>query len=382
MTEPRPPADTDAFAPTGSRPASEWPESTRPSPSGAFGTTVFGTTLLDLPPTPPAGAAFRTAVFDVCHVGVVLRTVLLMNAAVAVVLLFTATGVRAWLAQCATSAAVVLPSALVWLLVACGLKHRLERASLALQWTSAVVLGALAGAFGWTLGAATGLDLFDARRWWASAAAGAGSAALVFQWLRMRAQARFPAETTARLAELQSRIRPHFLFNTLNTALTLVRLDPARAEGLLEDLAELFRVALSDSGEAVSLNDEVELAQRYLAIEQVRFGDRLKVSWELDAEAGRARVPPLLLQPLVENAVRHGVEPAPEGGMIRVRTRVKLGRAIVSIVNTVPGQPSRPGSGMALRNVRERVRLMHDVAAQFDTRHEGQVFRVQIVLPL
>ena len=161
-------------------------------------------------------------------------------------------------------------------------------------------------------------------------------AATIFQWLRLRAQATLPAETTARLAELQSRIRPHFLFNTLNTALTLVRLDPAKAEGVLEDLAELFRVAIADTTESVSLGEEVELAQRYLDIEQIRFGNRLHVSWELDAEAGTARVPPLLLQPLVENAVRHGVEPSPEGGVIRVRTKVKLGRAVVSIANSVP----------------------------------------------
>ena len=207
-------------------------------------------------------------------------------------------------------------------------------------------------------------------------------AALVFQWLRLRAQAQLPAETAAKLAELQSRIRPHFLFNTLNTALSLVRLDPPRAEVVLEDLAELFRVALTDSGESTTLTEEVELAQRYLAIEQVRFGDRLQVSWELDDDAGTARVPPLLLQPLVENAVRHGVEPTPEGGIIRIRTRVKLGRAVVSIANTVPRQPSQPGNGIALRNVRERVRLMHDVAAQFDARLDGNVFRVQIVVPL
>jgi two-component system sensor histidine kinase AlgZ len=207
-------------------------------------------------------------------------------------------------------------------------------------------------------------------------------AAVMFQWLRMRTQAMLPADTTARLAELQSRIRPHFLFNTLNTALTLVRLDPARAEGVLEDLAELFRVAITDSGESVTLAEEVELAKRYLAIEQIRFGSRLQVTWELDAEAGAARVPPLLLQPLVENAVRHGVEPSDVGGVIRVRTRVKLGRALVSIVNSVPDTASRPGNGMALRNVRERLRLMHDVAAQFETRREGDVFRVQIVVPL
>jgi two-component system, LytTR family, sensor histidine kinase AlgZ len=151
---------------------------------------------------------------------------------------------------------------------------------------------------------------------------------------------------------------------------------------VLEDLAELFRVALTDNGEAVALSDEVELAQRYLAIEQIRFGERLVVTWDLDPDAGNARVPPLILQPLVENAVRHGVEPAADGGVIKVRTRVKMGRAVLSIANTVPAEPSRPGNGIALRNVRERLRLMHDVAAQFDTRLDGDVFRVQIVVPL
>jgi two-component system sensor histidine kinase AlgZ len=204
----------------------------------------------------------------------------------------------------------------------------------------------------------------------------------VLQWLRLRAQARLPAETAAKLAELQSRIRPHFLFNTLNTALSLVQLDPQRAEGVLEDLAELFRVALEDTGEAVTLAQEVALAQRYLAIEQIRFGSRLKVLWDLDEGAGEARVPPLLLQPLVENAVRHGVEPADNGGMIRVRTRVRTGRAVVSIANTVPPAQSRPGNGIALNNVRERLRLMHDVTAQFETRLDRGVFRVQIVVPL
>jgi len=151
---------------------------------------------------------------------------------------------------------------------------------------------------------------------------------------------------------------------------------------VLEDLAELFRVALTDIGESVTLGEEVELAQRYLAIEQIRFGERLKIQWELDADAAGARVPPLILQPLVENAVRHGVEPADAGGAIRIRTRVRLGRVLVTIANSVPAAPSRPGSGMALKNVRERLHLMHDVAAQFETRHEDGQFRVQLVVPL
>lgn len=373
---PRPPS---AFAAAGSASVSEWPDSTRPSElrSSSFGTTMFDPQAIEA-----LGIASPPSVFDVCHVGVVLRAVLSVNVVVAVGVLFGARDFAHWLAMVTVASAVALPGVLLWLLVACLLKRRLSDLPLPAQWTAATLLGAFSGVFGWTLGWTTGLDVFDAGQWLAPALAGAGLAASMFQWLRLRAQARLPADTTAKLAELQSRIRPHFLFNTLNTALSLVRLDPARAEGVLEDLAELFRVALADTGEAVTLAEEVELAQRYLAIEQIRFGERMQVSWELDPDAGSARVPPLLLQPLVENAVRHGVEPAPEGGIIRVRTRVKLGRAVVSIANTVPRSPSRPGNGIALRNVRERLRLMHDVAAQFDTRLDRNVFRVQIVVPI
>jgi len=271
----------------------------------------------------------------------------------------------------------------MWLLLLCASKRTLVALPVALQWTVAIGLGALCGVVGSVLAWLPGSGGAGAiPGWLAPAAAGGALAAMLFQWLRLRAKALLPAETTARLAELQSRIRPHFLFNTLNSALTLVRLDPARAEGVLEDLAELFRVAISDSAESVTLAEEIELAQRYLAIEQIRFGSRLRVTWELDPAAGAARVPPLLLQPLVENAVRHGVEPTAEGGTIRVRTRVKLGRALIAITNSVPAMQSRPGSGMALRNVRERLRLMHDVAGQFETRLEPDAFRVQIVVPL
>jgi two-component system sensor histidine kinase AlgZ len=351
-----------------------------PKPPGEPRSTGFGTTMFDaLAPAEPAAAA---AAFDVCHVGVVLRTLLFVHAVLGIGALFGAASFAGWLALFATGSSVALPALLLWLLVACAAKRSFGALPLAGQWAVAIVLGAASGAAGATLAwIATGGAL-GPPGWLAPAFAGAGLAAAMFQWLHLRAQATVPADTTARLAELQSRIRPHFLFNTLNTALTLVRLDPARAEGVLEDLAELFRVAISDSAESVTLAEEVELAQRYLAIEQIRFGERLQVTWEIDPAAGRARVPPLLLQPLVENAVRHGVEPAAAGGVIRVRTRVKLGRALISIVNSVPATPSQPGSGMALRNVRERLRLMHDVAAQFETRREAEVYRVQIVVPL
>jgi two-component system, LytTR family, sensor histidine kinase AlgZ len=301
-------------------------------------------------------------------------------------MVFQAASPQAWLEAFAQGSGVAMPGVMLWLLVACALKRPLGALPLAGQWLVALLLGAVAG----LAGSALGLQLDPgapgaagrSASWLGATLAGLMLAAVLFQWLRLRAKALLPAETTARLAELQSRIRPHFLFNTLNTALALVRLDPARAEEVLEDLAELFRVALTAGGEATTLADEVALAQRYLDIEQIRFGQRLQLVWEIDPEAAGARLPPLLLQPLVENAVRHGVEPADAGGTIRIRTRAKRGRAVITIVNTVPEAPSRPGNGIALKNVRERLHLMHDVAAQFDTHAAPDFFRVQIVVPL
>jgi two-component system sensor histidine kinase AlgZ len=354
------------------------PRASEPRSTG-FGTTLFDSIVALEPAPPPA------SVFDVCHIGVMLRTLLFVHGVMAVGMVFAAGSVSDWLSRVAGGASVALPGVLFWLLAACLLKRPLGALASPGRWGVAIGLGALSGAAAAALILPLGLDLLGQNPLLAPTLAGACMAAAIFHWLQLRAQALLPADTTARLAELQSRIRPHFLFNTLNTALALVRVDPARAEGVLEDLAELFRVALgdhSDPAASVTLAEEVELARRYLAIEQIRFGQRLKIVWELDPDADAARVPPLILQPLVENAVRHGVEPADDGGTIRVRTRVKMGRALVTIANSVPRVPSRPGNGIALKNVRERLRLMHDMAAQFETRQEGDVFRVQIVVPL
>jgi two-component system, LytTR family, sensor histidine kinase AlgZ len=353
--------------------------------------SAFGSTGFDAAAAPrPRVAGGTGSAFDMCHGGVVLRAVLFVHVVLAIGVLFGAAGFEQWLTRLALGTGIALPGVLLWLVLSCLLKAPLARASVGAQFAAAGVLGALCAAASWALQEAVGLDLLSGAvgalrpwPWLAPALAGAALASALLYWLRLRAIAQGPADTSARLAELQSRIRPHFLFNTLNTAITLARIDPKRTEELLEDLAELFRVALADADAAVTLGSEVELAQRYLAIEQIRFGERLRVTWELDPAAAPARVPPLLLQPLVENAVRHGVEPAPDGGQIRVRTRVRRGQVVLSIDNSLHQQaPSRPGAGMALRNVRERLHLMHDVAGHFDARAEGDVFRVRIELPL
>src|SRR5690606_241435 len=122
-------------------------------------------------------------------------------------------------------------------------------------------------------------------------ATGAVLAVVALAWLRQRAHSELPAQAQARLAELQARIRPHFLFNTLNTAIALVQIEPARAEAVLEDLAELFRQALTSPHLRAPLGEEIDLAQRYLRIEQLRFGERLQVHWALDTHASDALVP-------------------------------------------------------------------------------------------
>ena len=340
---------------------------------------IATTTLLG---EPAVARLRRDAVPELCEPGMILRALALVLVIVAAGTAFGSPSWTIWFLRLALAAAVAVPATLAWLVAACSATRLLGRVPKPLRVACVSVAGGLA-AWGACLPLrAIGLDAGDTSNVLAIVGAGTLTGAVIYHWLDLRVRATLPAATEAGLIELQSRVQPHFLFNTLNTALALVRLDPARAEGVLEDLAELFRVAISDSREAVTLAEEVELAQRYLAIEQIRFGSRLNVSWDLDPAAGVARVPPLLLQPLVENAVRHGVEPGGAGGTIRVRTRVRLGRAEVSIVNSVPPEPSRPGSGMAIRNVRERLRLMHDVAAQFDARREHDVFRVQIVVPL
>ncbi|MGQ3051276.1 MAG: sensor histidine kinase [Roseateles sp.] len=328
----------------------------------------------------PEDLRARVQVFDTCQVGTVLRAVLFVQAIVAVAALFGAQTFIAWVTQLAIYTGAALPAVLAWLLTVCGLKRQLGLLPIPGQWAAAVGFGALSGLYG--CGLLVWMGLVEPSPWLASAASGALVSAVLVAALMWRSKARGPAGATARLAELQARIRPHFLFNTLNSAIALVQVDPARAESVLEDLAELFRVALADASASVTLTEEVELARRYLAIEQIRFGKRLRIVWHLDPEADAARVPPLLLQPLVENAVRHGVEPNEEGGELEVSTMRRGAEVEIRIVNTV-GAPARTaGHGLALRNVRQRLKLMHDVAARFELESTEQRFALRILVPL
>lgn len=322
----------------------------------------------------------RVNVFDACNVGVVLRAVLFAEAVVGVGAMFGAGQFVGWLLRFSLLTGAVLPATLAWLIAACMLKGRLARLGTTQQWTAGIAMGALAGLYGCGLLAMMGL--LDPAPWWASAAAGALLSSVLVAGLVWRAKARTPAATAARLAELQSRIRPHFLFNTLNSAIALVRAEPAKAESVLEDLSELFRHALADATESVTLGQEIALAQRYMAIEQIRFGDRLQVQWSLDPEADPAKLPPLLLQPLVENAVRHGVEPSAQGAQIKITTQRRGSVVVLKVTNSTPAGVGERGHGLALANVRERLALLHDVQAQFKTVFKDDVFQVRLEIPL
>lgn len=330
------------------------------------------------------GLTGRSQVFDVCHVGVVLRLIFAMYIILGLSAAYDTHTPLDWLMRVAWSSVIAFPAVLIGLAMACGAKVWLAKQSSLTQWVSVILIGVVSAlASGWPMSWAME-GLYNGPSFLALALTGAISAAAVYQWLVWRVRLERPATDSARLIELQSRIRPHFLFNTLNTAIALVRLDPERAEAVLEDLAELFRVALADGNAMVTLGQEVELAKRYLEIEQIRFGARLRVEWDIDEGGDAARVPPLLLQPLVENAVKHGVESSPTGGWVKVSTKVRGALVLVSVHNSVPeGEPrATSGHGIALRNVRERLFLMHDVAAQFEVQHKASSYRVRMAIPL
>ena len=314
-----------------------------------------------------------------------LRAVLLVEAVLAVVAMFMTATPADWLALTAVATGGALPATLLWLVCACAAKKLLARLSRGAQYATGGLLGAMAALYGCGLLKLTGI--VATAPWLGSAAAGAMFAAVLMAVMVLRARGQTPAAMTARLEELQARIRPHFLFNTLNSAIALVREEPAKAETMLEDLSELFRSALADPNESVTLADEIALAGRYLAIEQVRFGDRLRIRWDIDSAADAARLPPLLLQPLVENAVKHGVEPSPEGADLRIRTERRGGMAVIEVTNSLPplrwaDEPLPRGHGIALANVRERLSLLHDVQAQFSAGIEQKTYRVRISVPV
>jgi len=205
--------------------------------------------------------------------------------------------------------------------------------------------------------------------------------ALLF-YFHLRGRALSPALSEARLQALQARIRPHFLFNSINAVLSLIRQDPRRAETALEDMSDLFRVLMADNRDLSPLAREVELCRQYLELEQLRLGERLQVEWHIDKMPRDALVPPLVLQPLLENAVYHGIEPRVEPGVVSINIYAARDR-----VHAVLRNPYRQdgdhhaGNKMALANIRERLQLHFDAEATLVTRVADDTYQVHIVMP-
>jgi two-component system sensor histidine kinase AlgZ len=199
------------------------------------------------------------------------------------------------------------------------------------------------------------------------------------QWRRhVRAEAR------SRIEALQARIRPHFLFNSMNTIASLTRSDPKRAEEAVEDLADLFRATLRDSMSTLRLKEELELSRIYQRIEELRLGDRLKVRWDVAELPMRGLIPGLTVQPLLENAIYHGIEPLDRGGTVTVSGHVANGEVEITVANPVAGDRDgvdRPGNRLAMENIRQRLALAYGNRGSLRVEARPDEYRVTIRFP-
>jgi two-component system sensor histidine kinase AlgZ len=206
--------------------------------------------------------------------------------------------------------------------------------------------------------------------------------AMLLAYFDLRGRALSPALAEARLQALQARIRPHFLFNSINAVLSLVRQEPRRAETALEDMAELFRALMADNRELTPLVNEIELCRQYLNLEQLRLGDRLQIEWHIDKMPRDALVPPLTLQPLLENAVYHGIEPSEAPGVVSINIYAARDRLHVVLRNPYCASGTHHvGNKMAVGNIRERLQLHFDVAAEMSTRVGDNMYEVRMSMP-
>lgn len=221
-----------------------------------------------------------------------------------------------------------------------------------------------------------------------------GLVALRYFWVQAQWRSQVEAEAEARYQALQARIRPHFLFNTLNSLAALIHTDARSAEAMVADLADLFRVALDRRQREAPLDDELEITRAYLNIEQVRLGDRLRVEWAIDDAARRVPVPLLSLQPLAENAVHHGIAQIDAGGVVRISAKLATSAnqpaLELTVENPLPDEPrSSAGTRLALANLTERLRLVYGDHASLRTQRVADgtgtaagIFRASIRIPV
>lgn len=322
---------------------------------------------------------------DWCSAPVVLRAVLWANG---LALAFTLLNAATWsvaFRNFALVAAFLEPGLAAWLALCCALKKPMAKLRWGVQYIIIVFIAVMASLLGWGLAKLVLTpEMMSIRLEWVMIIAGMGVVPL-FHYLIIRQRAAVPRAQQAHLADLEQRIRPHFLFNSLNAVSALITIDPPKAEQALDDLAELFRMLTRRPSGFMLLSEEVDLAKRYLAIENLRFGDRMKVVWDLDESLMSQPVPTLCLQPLVENAVKHGVESTPGLTTIEVDAQIDGGRMMLRVINTSVepmGYRKNTGTGTALENLRERLRLVYDIAADWEVKPMPNRFQVTLWLPI
>jgi two-component system sensor histidine kinase AlgZ len=338
---------------------------------------------------------------DFCTPGAVLAVVLVAELVALVLAIASSPGGLAFWDGLARLSLFLLWLALLSAAALCAIRPRLAALSPAAVTAVAMILVigivAVVSAAAWWAG-----------RWWAglpavlSAPAGSGPASFVLKnvtvagivtglllryfWVTAQWRKNVEAEARARIDALQARMRPHFLFNSMNTIAALTRADARLAEEAVEDLADLFRASLSDAAATVTLKEELELTRIYQRIEQHRLGDRLRVEWRVEGLPMRARVPALSIQPLVENAIYHGIEPLADGGTVRVEGRYDeaTGLVEVAVENPLPGQgrsTPREGNRIALANLVERFDLAWGGKASVAAATDDGTYRVTLRFP-
>ncbi len=323
----------------------------------------------------------RPALPDFRNLGTVLRILVAVNLGAAVVAFARTPHLSAVLAEWIEATAVVEPYLLLVLAVLWALSPRLSRLPFGVGVGVVAAVTVLAGQLLYAaLDRMLPMPQGTLARWILFGLLAAG---IMLFYFHLRARALSPAITEARLQALQARIRPHFLFNSITAVLSLVRTDPRRAEVALEDMADLFRVLMRDNRELTPLEDEVELCRQYLELEQLRLGDRLTVDWNVKSMPADALVPPLMLQPLLENAVYHGIEPSSTPGTVSINLFLSRGEVHAILKNPYrsSGGDHHSGNKMALANVRERLALHFDAEASLESRVNKDSYEVHIRIP-
>lgn len=335
----------------------------------------------------PASAPIDIVIPDCCNIGVIFRVLLAVNVTVLTAILFRTSGLRPGLLEFVESSILVELACLCSLLALCGLRKLIRTVPPSGQRAACALVPAAVTAL--LINFLSSLELFQQGFTHLTMVKGVLVAALfgiVLQhYFEMRTRAFSPALAEARLQALQARIQPHFLFNSLNAVLSLIRTEPRQAETTLEDLADLFRVLIRDGRDMTTLEDEIRICRQYLSIEKVRLGNRLQVQWKAvditNDVLRKAQIPSLLLQPLLENAVHYGVEPSSKPVLIQIHLSRSIDRIDIAVVNPYHGDARSTGNHMALENIRERLALLYDVEAQLTTTVARGYFEVRLRFP-